>query len=259
MRAGIIGAGHTGRAAEQLLTRLSVRCVRYDPPKAEIEPGFQSSTLDEVLDCDILTFHTPLTNTGPWPTYHWLDSDKLKSRTYQLIINASRGGVVDEQALLNSYQKDKVRSFVLDVWENEPVFSDRTAEAAFLSTPHIAGYSIQAKQKATRMVMQSLCEFFNISAKEFDFTPPAPSVPEVSEELTNRGLTGLLSELNPIREYHRLFSRLHGLTPGQKQRGFQQIRTEFPLRHEHSCFKISKEIMGRHPVLHSLGFGMKKN
>jgi erythronate-4-phosphate dehydrogenase len=257
MSAGIIGAGNTGGAAKKLLSRLSVQCLLYDPPKEKTEPGFQSVSLEEVLNCDILTFHTPLTHSGHWPTYHWLNSNKLKDRSYQLIINASRGGVVDEKALTDYHQQGIVRDYVLDVWENEPVFNDSAAGNAFIRTPHIAGYSIQSKQRATHIVMKSLCDFFGIDSEEFTFTPPFPPAPVIPASASEKKLLELLNELNPIHEYDQRFSSLIGQSSEQKKRRFQRIRTGFPLRHEHPCYKVHDKVLKKYPVLGSLGFGVK--
>jgi erythronate-4-phosphate dehydrogenase len=258
LRAGIIGAGHTGTVTERLLNNLSVQCVRYDPPKAAFDTEFESATLEEVLSCDILTFHTPLTYTGQWPTYHWLNREKLKNRSYQLIINAARGGVIDEEALLTDYQKGNIKDFILDVWENEPVFDDKVAKSAFISTPHIAGYSIQSKQEATRIVMGSLCKFFGIPSQGFRFTPPAPPAPEINSEYDNRDLQSLIRELNPIYDYTRRLSSLIDLSSDEKKRRFQQIRTEFPLRHEHPYYKLDENLLRKYPALRALGFGVKQ-
>src|SRR5690554_755613 len=97
---GVIGAGNAGSAVIQLIENFGWDYAAYDPPRAEIDPDFSSSALEEILQCDILTFHVPLTINDPYPTFHWLDKNKLENRDFKLIINASRGGVVDEKALL---------------------------------------------------------------------------------------------------------------------------------------------------------------
>ncbi|HET6528094.1 MAG TPA: NAD(P)-dependent oxidoreductase, partial [Balneolaceae bacterium] len=139
LTAGIIGAGNAGSRVIELLRKLEISTVAYDPPKEERDSNFKSASLNEVLECDILSFHTPLTTTGDYPTYHWLNGQKLSAFNFQLVINASRGGVIDEQALLNAFEKGMINDFILDVWENEPNFNQKSAEQAFIKTPHIAG------------------------------------------------------------------------------------------------------------------------
>ncbi len=257
-RVGIIGAGHTGTAAGRLLSKLSVPCIYYDPPRAEADPSFRSCPLEEALECDILTFHTPLTHHTKWPTFHWLNREKLASRNFKLILNASRGGVVDEQALLASYREGTVENFILDVWEHEPRFNDLSAKNALIKTPHIAGYSLQSKQRATQIVMHSLCRYFGLSPAGREFTPPLPAAPTFSASETNSGLLELLFELNPIHEYNKRFETLIGLTPEEKHRRFQKARTGFPLRHEHPYCRVDEALLEKYPVLKSLGFTGKQ-
>jgi erythronate-4-phosphate dehydrogenase len=79
--------------------------------------------------------------------------------------------VVDTASLLASLAAGKVKDVVIDTWENEPLISRDLLEAAFLATPHIAGYSADGKANATRMSLEALCRFFGMEV-EFEITPP---------------------------------------------------------------------------------------
>ncbi|HKK45138.1 MAG TPA: NAD(P)-dependent oxidoreductase, partial [Balneolaceae bacterium] len=136
---GIVGVGHVGTQVVKLLEKLGITTIPYDPPRSLRENNFDSATLDELLSADMLSFHTPLTYKGDYPTFHWLDKEKLTGREFQLVINSSRGGVIDEKELLKSIKAGNVRDIIIDVWENEPEFSLTTAQKAFIKTPHIAG------------------------------------------------------------------------------------------------------------------------
>lgn len=160
-KVGVVGAGKAGSAVIDLLSDFDIECVAYDPPREVRDPGFSSASLDEVLGCNILTFHVPLNRKGEHSTFHWLDRSKFESQNYKLIINASRGGVVNEKALLEAKKQGKVKNFILDVWEDEPDFNTHVADQAFIATPHIAGYSEQAKINATKMVCDDLADFLN--------------------------------------------------------------------------------------------------
>lgn len=161
LKIGVIGCGNTGGALIGYLEKLGVRFEAYDPPKQKRQLNFYSSSLEDLFSCNILTFHTPLTEDGPNPTFH-LCSEEWLNNGFKLIINTSRGGVVNEKALIQARRTFHVRDFILDVWENEPVFSDEMAYRALIATPHIAGYSREAKWKATEMVAQKLHKFFDI-------------------------------------------------------------------------------------------------
>lgn len=157
---GIVGVGHVGSLVAKMAARRGLNVLLNDPPK-----GIGVS-LDEIAEkCDIITFHTPLVmasgrmderRADEWPTWHLCDEAFLKkTKKHALIINAARGGVVDEQALTRSG-----RPFVLDTWENEPHINAEVAQAAQRASMHIAGYSFEGKRKATQMCLDAIAETF---------------------------------------------------------------------------------------------------
>jgi erythronate-4-phosphate dehydrogenase len=248
---GIIGAGHTGTAVQDLLRRLDVKTITYDPPREEQEPDFQSAALQDVLECDILTFHTPLTHKTEHPTFHWLDEEKLADRNFKLIINASRGGVVDEAALLEAHQAGRIENFILDVWENEPVFDDKTARRAYIKTPHIAGYSLQAKRRASQMLAEALTAHFEIPGK----IPALESPPQKRQPPQKFwSLTDVLTYYHPILDYETRFRMLIGRKPAAKKDGFLSIRTSHKLRDEFSYLQAPARLIENFPALIELGF-----
>ncbi|MDX1637340.1 MAG: NAD(P)-dependent oxidoreductase, partial [Balneolaceae bacterium] len=119
---GIAGVGHVGSELKKLLDDLQWPCRCYDPPRAERDPGFSTVTRNELLECSILTFHTPLTFDGTYATHHLLDADLLSTNAFKLVINSARGGVVDEQAVLEAKSAGRLHDLVIDVWEEEPCF-----------------------------------------------------------------------------------------------------------------------------------------
>ena len=251
---GIVGVGHVGRKVQRQLERLDIPTIGYDPPRAGREPGFCSATLDEVLDADILTFHTPLTSAGRHSTFHWLNADKLSTFNLQLVINTARGGVIDEQALLKAYEDGTVKNFILDVWEREPGLNPEIAERAFIKTPHIAGYSIQAKQNASKMIADALLKHFGLKGKK---NPPSRK-PKVFTAPVGRfsKISGLLTELHPIKEYENRLSNI--LETRFEERGscFNRLRAEFPLRKEFGNIRLPESYFERFPSLKKLGFGL---
>lgn len=174
----VIGCGHTGGEVISLLNRFDIPNFGYDPPKQDREEGFESVSADKLLSCDILTFHVPFTKTGIYPTHHLFNKDWL-AHPFDLVINASRGGVVDENALLMGLEEGSLGDMVLDVWENEPLFRDDVAEKALIATPHIAGYSQESKERASRMVVEQMCQFFGAEFGAID---------EISGEKVGKGV-----------------------------------------------------------------------
>ena len=254
-RIGIVGVGHVGSEVQKLCEALGISPCLYDPPKAERDPDFESATLEDVLSSDILTFHTPLTHQGPHSTYHWMDQEKLQSRSYDLIINTSRGGVVDEQALLKAHTTGRLADFIIDVWENEPVFNDLTAQNAFIKTPHIAGYSIQAKNRASRMVAESLCDHFSLNMPE-DGRQAGKETVELSDTSHEDpfSLVELLTQLHPVIEYQKELKKLMGMVPQKKAQAFNRLRSEFPLRNEFRFMQLNENLITKHTQLDKLGF-----
>lgn len=226
---GVVGFGNTGGHVLGYLQKLGVTAAAYDPPKADREPEFTSCSLDELLACDILTFHTPLTQMGDHPTFHMCGPDWL-GHGFDLIINTARGGVVNEKALLRAYYNDKVRDFILDVWENEPVFGDETARLAYIATPHIAGYSKQAKWKASEMVIEEMCRFFGLERENREFKPDLNSVEIHVDE--NMALAGFLWSNSNIRDYDERLRELIGMKDAEKARKFAKLRSETETRVE---------------------------
>ena len=253
---GVIGAGFTGSAVAELLGRLGVTCKLHDPPREERErvagshAPFKSASLNEVLKCDILTLHVPLERSGPHATWHWLDETKLAAGPKKLVINASRGGVMDEQALLAAHEIGKVRAFVCDVWEGEPVFSDVTAQQAYLSTPHIAGYSIEAKRNASEMMCTALHRFLGLEDPEPPVLQPHPQkIPD-----GDLSLLRILGHLHPVFSYDADLRTLIGRPDAEKGPAFLRLRQETPLRHEFAEIGLDAGVLRRHPVLTALGF-----
>lgn len=164
---GIIGVGNVGRKVEHMARILGLNVLLNDPPRAaqEGEEGFVS--LDELLQkSSIVSLHVPLDNTTQSMAD---DSFFAKMQPGAIFINASRGEIVDEAALLRA--RPKIGALVLDTWCNEPNVSQILMDACDIATPHIAGYSYQGKQNGTAMAVQAVARHFGI--KELEFFRPA--------------------------------------------------------------------------------------
>ena len=159
---GIIGYGHVGKLVAQMAQRRGYQVLLSDPPL-----GIGMSLEQLAPLCDVLTFHTPLTREGEHPTYHLCDANILRlCKPGTLLINAARGGVIDEQALLSSLSPLASSPHRLiasiDCWENEPNLNQELLKHVDLASYHIAGYSIQGKMNASEMCLRAFCEFFSL-------------------------------------------------------------------------------------------------
>jgi erythronate-4-phosphate dehydrogenase len=159
---GLAGYGYIGKALAARLGQLGIRYRIHDPWLAQHTIA-QASTLQSVLECDVVSLHTELTSAQPWPSVHLLGERELEHlRPDALLINASRGPVVDNRALLERLQRGGGLHTVLDVWEGEPRVDAALLELVTLGSAHIAGYSLDGKLLATRMLADALYQHLDL-------------------------------------------------------------------------------------------------
>jgi len=218
---GVVGVGHVGTAVCETLREFGCRLWPCDPPRAEMEHLETFHSLKELAEnCDVITFHTPLTYTGKHASYHLADKDFFQHLSKKpVIVNAARGGVVQENSLLQALKEGKVRAAIIDTWEKEPNISAELLEQAVVATPHIAGYSADGKANATRMALAAVCDFFDIHA-EIDIQPPRL---EKSIQPVNDVLSRHLQLYNPLNDTMRLKANRFE---------FERLRENYPLRRE---------------------------
>ena len=178
---GIVGVGHIGSIVARWARQLGFTVLLNDPPREFHQRDGSFDDIFEPLDelqrrCDIITFHTPLTRDGQWPTWHLCDQRFLDGLTRcRLLLNASRGAVADNAALLGWHG-----DIALDCWENEPKISCELLEKCVVATPHIAGYSLEGKQRGTAMMLQAMNEFFGWNIPIPTITAPATGAAQVT-------------------------------------------------------------------------------
>lgn len=150
---GVVGVGHVGSKVARMAERRGLNVLLCDPPK-----GLGVSLDTIARKSDIVTFHTPLTRTGKYPTYYLCDSSFLvKAKRNVLIINTARGGVVDEAAV-----RIGGNPCVFDTWEDEPAIDTKNLEHAWRASMHIAGYSLEGKRNATQMCLDRIADDFHL-------------------------------------------------------------------------------------------------
>ncbi len=211
---GIVGVGHVGSHVKQEAERLGLNILCSDPPKG------LTTTLEELAGrCDIITFHTPLTCEGEHATYHLADERFFNLlRRQPLIVNTSRGPVVDNLALVRALDCRQVSHAVVDVWEGEPHPLPALLERACIATPHIAGYSADGKANATRMTLKAVCQHLH-QPFQLHIEPPSPPHPYAYGSVTE----------GPLRLYDpRVDSQRLKAHPEH----FEWLRGNYPLRRE---------------------------
>jgi erythronate-4-phosphate dehydrogenase len=161
---GIVGAGNVGTELARCLELLGINYLLCDPPLHDTGDKRHLVSLDAIMLCDVISIHVPLTEQGRDKTYHLFDQDRLSQlQPNQLLINAARGSVIDNQALLSYLQKDKAASVILDVFENEPKVDPKLARTCLLATPHIAGHTLEGKLRGSYCCYRAFCLHFKLA------------------------------------------------------------------------------------------------
>jgi len=237
---GIVGVGNVGSRVENKCRALGMNVVLNDPPLQCQTGQARYRPLDEVLDCDFVTLHTPLNKQGPDATYHLADKaffDKLKDRA--VFMNTSRGKVHDEAALRSAMEAGQLGAVVLDVWETEPVVNPWLLKHVDISTPHIAGYSYDGKIAGLLMIYEAACRHFGIKESHtiHDFLP-VPEVAQISlsEDALKRTDEQILHDL--VQRIYVLnrddFNTREILLQPEGEQGafFDNLRKNYPVRRE---------------------------
>lgn len=163
---GVVGAGEVGGRLVKVLQGLGWNVLVCDPPRQAAQGGDFVSLEHIIEQCDVISLHTPLTRSGAGSTWHLFDDRRLNQlKPGAWLINASRGPVVDNAALREVLLEREDLQAVLDVWENEPEVDVALAELCVLATPHIAGYSLDGKQRGTAQIYQAFCDFLGLPAQ----------------------------------------------------------------------------------------------
>lgn len=253
---GIVGVGNVGGRLADRLAAWGVNTLLCDPPKAKAAKGNKGEflALETVLaQADVLTFHTPLNMSGADQTFHMMESTRLANlRDGTILINASRGEVVDNQALLALLKQGKKLSVILDVWEPEPNLDTELLQWVDIGTPHIAGYTLEGKARGTTQVYEAYCQFLG----QPDSVPLASllPIPEISGitfngKLTQSQLKRLVHLVYDVRRDDAALREVAAIA-GE----FDKLRKNYQERREWSSLKVSCDNAQTAEQLAALGF-----
>jgi len=238
MTIGVIGVGHVGTKVSTLCRALGMQVLQNDPPRARNEGVGTFVDLPTLVDrSDILTLHVPLNRTGPDTTLHLFDAEMFtRLRPDQLLLNTSRGEVVDGQALKSCLAAKGLAGCVLDVWEGEPAIDRQLLERVDIATPHIAGYSADGKANGTAMSVRALATHFGLPLQEWspgELPPPA----QATIEIDGRGLPPGEVMHAAIRHSYDIAADDAALR--QSPGAFEELRARYPVRREFPAFRVS--------------------
>jgi len=254
---GIVGGGNTGTRLSEKLSALGIKYLLCDPllkaaQKFDSTDQRSYSSLDEVLACDVISLHVPIIESGEHPTFHLLNEKRLQQlNEKQILINACRGEVIDNQALLEMKKNGHGLKLVLDVWENEPNILHELISYTEISSAHIAGYSLEGKARGSEMLYQALCKQLEIpiDKKLSDFLPSASITEvEINQPFEQILLNQLVKMVYDVRRDDGIFRQTI------LSHGFDHIRKTYPARREFSSIKVTMTNQAKSDVPHLLGF-----
>ena len=247
---GIIGVGNIGGRVSKLASSLGMKILKNDPPLKRLTKREDYIEVDEILECDIITLHVPLNMDGNDKTFHLFDHQKLeKLKEDTILINASRGAVINNKALLEIKNKNNLYT-VLDVWENEPNINNDLLQKTNIATPHIAGYSYEGKVNGTVMLYHALCNFLN---EKQEWKPVFPKVTEktikVNFQDETNSLQKLFSVIYRIKNDDKQLRNILGMLENERGKYFDKLRKNYQLRREFSNYFL--ELKNSNPLIQS--------
>lgn len=255
---GIVGVGNVGSRLNASLKTWGVNTLLCDPPRADAaDNSEQFWPLEKLVSqADILTFHTPLNKSGLYSSYHLLNEELLAAMPAgRILLNTSRGSVVDNQALLTALENGKKIDVILDVWQHEPSISIPLLANTRMGTPHIAGYSLEGKARGTSQIFTAFSQFLGQEQqiKLADLLPSAEfNEITFSGELTQASLKRLVHLVYDVRRDDAPLRKTAHLA-GQ----FDHLRKYYPERREWSSLRVSCHDVDAANALKMLGFNTK--
>ena len=251
---GIVGVGNVGGRLQKRLEALGIKTLLCDPPRADNGDEGDFRSLDDlVAEADVITFHTPLYKEGQYKSLHLADEAlirRLKPGT--ILINACRGPVVDNAALLKCLEAGQALSVVLDVWEPEPDLNLALLDKVDLGTSHIAGYTLEGKARGTTQVFEAYSQFIG-KPQEVALSTllPAPEFGRIS-------LHGPLDQPTLKRLVHLVYDVRRDDAPLRKVAGipgeFDKLRKNYLERREWSSLTVECDDADAAELLQKLGF-----
>ncbi len=261
-RVGIVGYGNVGSLLAKRLSKMGVSCCAFDPFVEEAE--VELVDFDELLSCDVISLHVPLTKDGEHPSYHLFNKSVLsRLSSEQVLINSSRGAVINNADLLEKLRADSEFTAILDVWENEPDIDVELAKRVFIGTPHIAGYSLDGKVAGTEMIYRALCQFLGLPARhksgQFLEEPPLSKMAFTSMADVDWCIHTAIRACFDVRHDHSVLRSTLGLPDPERRKAFDAFRRDYRCRREFSGVKVQlKQVDSElHTKFKALGFNIK--
>ena len=276
----IVGHGNVGSKVAIAAKAFGATVIVYDPPQEQgnLEKICQNPSInlttsyasfDDVLAADIICLHAPFNSHLSFPSKYMFNTETLsRLNDSQYLINAGRGELIDNSALLSLLESNRKRgiksvNIVLDVWENEPNIMHALVPFLRLASAHIAGHSLEGKANGTAMLYKELCDFYkqedNVVLDKLlpDYNAQIPEIiikalhqiNDKDEYETQAVIKELCHFVYDIQNDDRVFR--HHMT---QFKSFAKLRQEYPIRREFSALTLAISQTKINEVLKGIGF-----
>ena len=251
-KVAIVGFGNVGRRLYNMLKGLGFDCRCVDPFKT-LEDCPDLAEFDAVFDADIVCLHAPLTVGGEHPTKGMFSTDEFKRlKPGVFLLNAGRGPVIDNDALVEYLNAQQDINVVLDVWQEEPDMNQALFRMVEIGTPHIAGYSYEGRVTGSTMIFEALAEFLDIEpakrqaileeVRALAFGEPVP--------LAATDLHDAILKAYPIEQDHHDLANAQGTLPAS----FDALRKGYHKRREFTHYICEGDFGSEAQAMATLGF-----
>ena len=244
MSLGVVGSGNVGSKVARKAAALGVTVLVNDPPLQRVTGDRRLLPLEELMGADVVTLHVPLSAAGADATHHLFGPERLgRMKRGAVLVNTSRGPVVDGRALAAAVDRGDLLPAVLDVWEGEPEIDVDLFSRVSLATPHIAGYSLDGKLNAVTMIHNAFCHFLGADPRAWSPPPlPPPDVHRVHFRTEGRdvacAVAALIGGCYEIRRDDRRLRTLALVPAGERGGMFRRLRAEYPVRREFAATEV---------------------
>ena len=235
---GVVGVGNVGSKVAEAASILGMKVLLNDPPRERAEGPGAFVPLDEIISrSDIITLHVPLQKEGPDATWHLFDEARIAQlRPTQILVNSSRGPVVDNKALKAALQARSLGGACLDVWEGEPDLDPELVSLLDITTPHIAGYSADGKANGTTAAVRTVASVLGLPLTGWSASGiPAPAQTLSFEiQAFGKSLQDVLTEA--ILHTYDISADSEALRAHLGD--FEKLRGDYPIRREFTSFTV---------------------
>lgn len=238
---GVVGFGNIGTKVVKFARALGFKVLINDPPLQRANYPEKFCSLEEALSADVITFHVPLNMEGIDKTFHLLNEKNIGLiKSGAILINSSRGSVIDNQILKRRLIEKKDLITVLDVWENEPRIDTQLLDCVNIGTPHIAGYSYEGKINSTLFIYNKFCDFMKVKPTwqpKINKVDNSIILMDINESI-EKNLDSICKAIYNINEDSFLLKKAKGYDENELPKYFDNLRKNYRIRREFNNYAI---------------------